>query len=188
VDFESGRALCAPDLVAFGTVAEFVVGLDGVVPSILFTRAAGHEADSSRRALCYHVVMRGADRDAVGAISEVFQQHPGARLAILFGSRARADGTAASDWDIGYLGDECVDRDRLMTDLVYALDTDRVDLVDLERAGGLVRFRAARDGIAVFEASPDAFERFWLEVVTFWCDAGPVIRAGYDELLAELPR
>jgi len=31
VDFESGRALCAPDLVAFGTVAEFVVGLDDVM-------------------------------------------------------------------------------------------------------------------------------------------------------------
>lgn len=132
--------------------------------------------------------MLGADRDAVGAISEVFQQHPGARLAVLFGSRARADATARSDWDIGYLADASLDRDRLMADLVRTLDTDRVDLVDLERAGGLVRFRAARDGIAVFEASPDAFARFWLEAVTFWCDAGPVIRAGYDDVLAELPR
>lgn len=31
VDFEGGRAMCAPDLVAFGTVAEFVVGLDRVM-------------------------------------------------------------------------------------------------------------------------------------------------------------
>jgi ketosteroid isomerase-like protein len=30
VDFAGGRALCAPDLVAFGTVAPFVTGLDGV--------------------------------------------------------------------------------------------------------------------------------------------------------------
>jgi ketosteroid isomerase-like protein len=31
VDFEAGRTLCTPDLIAFGTVAEFVVGLDDVV-------------------------------------------------------------------------------------------------------------------------------------------------------------
>jgi ketosteroid isomerase-like protein len=31
VDFEGGRALCAPDLVAFGTVAPFVEGLDAVM-------------------------------------------------------------------------------------------------------------------------------------------------------------
>ena len=60
-------------------------------------------------------------------------------------------------------------------------------MIDLDRAGGLVRFRAARDDIAIFEATPDAFARFWFDAVSFWCDAGPVIRAGYDELLAELP-
>jgi catechol 2,3-dioxygenase-like lactoylglutathione lyase family enzyme/ketosteroid isomerase-like protein len=31
VDYDRGRALCAPDLVAFGSVAEFVRGLDRVV-------------------------------------------------------------------------------------------------------------------------------------------------------------
>lgn len=31
VDFEAGRALCAPDLVAFGTVAPFVAGVDNVL-------------------------------------------------------------------------------------------------------------------------------------------------------------
>jgi catechol 2,3-dioxygenase-like lactoylglutathione lyase family enzyme/ketosteroid isomerase-like protein len=31
VDFERGRALCDPGLIAFGTVAEFVVGLDAVM-------------------------------------------------------------------------------------------------------------------------------------------------------------
>lgn len=109
-------------------------------------------------------------------------------LAVVFGSRARREATAASDWDIAYLADERLDRDRLLTDLVRTLDTERVDLVDLERAGGLVRFRVARDGIAVFESLPDAFARFWLEAVDFWCDAGPLIRAGYDDVLAELPR
>ena len=132
--------------------------------------------------------MIDGDRDPVLAIADVFQRHSAVRLAVLFGSRARGDATAASDWDIGYFADDRLDRERLMVDLVHALNTESVDLVDLERAGGLVRFRAARDGVVVFEALPDAFARFWLEAVTFWCDAGPVIRAGYDDLLAELPR
>jgi predicted nucleotidyltransferase len=132
--------------------------------------------------------MHGGDGAALRAISGVCQRHPDLQLAVVFGSRARGDATAASDWDIAYLAHERLDRDGLLTDLVRVLDTDRVDLVDLARAGGLVRFRAARDGIAVFESQPDAFTRFWLEAVHFWCEAGPVIRAGYDDVLAELPR
>jgi predicted nucleotidyltransferase len=126
------------------------------------------------------------DCEAMRAISELLSRHPGLRLAVVFGSRARAEATGASDWDIGYLADDRLDRDRLLSDLVNTLVTERIDLVDLERAGGLVRFRAARDGIVVFEAKPGDFARFWLEAVDFWCDAGPIIRAGYDDLLAEL--
>lgn len=138
--------------------------------------------------LCYDDAMIDGGRNAVHGIADVFERHPGVRLGVLFGSRARGDATAGSDWDIGYLADDRLDRDRLMTDLVHALNTERIDLVDLERAGGLVRFRAARDGVVVLEAMPDAFACFWLEAVRFWCDAGSVIRAGYDDLLAELPR
>ena len=128
------------------------------------------------------------DDSAFRDIAEVCRRHPSLRLAVVFGSRARGDATAGSDWDVAYLADEPLDRDALLSDLVRTLDTDRVDLVDLERAGGLVRFRAARDGRAVFEARPDAFARFWLEAVDFWCDGGPLIRAGYEDVLAELSR
>jgi predicted nucleotidyltransferase len=132
--------------------------------------------------------MYGGDSAALRAISGMCQRHPGIQLTVVFGSRARGDATAASDWDIAYLADERLDRDHLLTDLVRTLDTDHVDLVDLARAGGLVRFRAARDGVVVFESQPGAFARFWLEAVHFWCEAGPLIRAGYDDVLAELPR
>lgn len=132
--------------------------------------------------------MTGDERDPIRAIHQVSAGHPGLSLVVLFGSRARADATERSDWDIGFLADERVEREGLLADLVATLRTEQIDLVDLARAGGLVRFRAARDGIAVFEATPDAFGRFWVETVSFWCDAGPVIRAGYDDLLAELAR
>lgn len=138
--------------------------------------------------LCYHVAMRAGETEATRAIGRMAADHPGLELVLLFGSRARDEATARSDWDIGYLADERVDRDRLLADLVAALNTERVDLVDLARAGGLTRFRAARDGLVVFEGRADAFARFWFDAVSFWCDMGPVIRAGYDDLLAELRR
>jgi predicted nucleotidyltransferase len=111
----------------------------------------------ARASLCYDVAMLGSDTVALRAISEVCRRHPGLHLAVVFGSRARGDFTAASDVDLAYLADERLDRDGLLADLVRTLDIERVDLVDLDRAGGLVRFRVARDGIVVFEARPDAY-------------------------------
>jgi hypothetical protein len=62
-----------------------------------------------------------------------------------------------------------------------------VDLVDLQRASGLLRYRAARDGLLVYEAEPRLGERFRLDAAQFWCDAAPVLRRGYEGVLAELP-
>ena len=70
---------------------------------------------------------------------------------------------------------------------MQALGTERIDLVDLERAGGQLRFRAAADGRPIVDIG-GAFARFWLDSVTFWCDAEPVIRAGYADVLAGLRR
>lgn len=75
-----------------------------------------------------------------------------------------------------------------MADLVDALRTERIDLVDLDRGGALLRYRAARDGVVLFAGAAGAFERFWLDAVTAWCDMQPVIAAGYADVLAQLDR
>ena len=124
----------------------------------------------------------------LGVIRRVADGRPGLELLVLFGSRARGDTTARSDWDLGYLADEAFDAQALLADLAVSLATDRVDLVDLARAGAQLRFRAARDGVPVHAADAEAFRRFWLEAVSFWCEAGPTIRAGYGEVLADLER
>lgn len=121
------------------------------------------------------------------AMARLASRHPELALLVLFGSRARGDVTERSDWDLGYVASAGFDRDGFYTALVGALGTERIDLVDLDRAGGLVRFRAARDGMPIHEAA-GAFARFWLAAVSFWCDMGPIFRAGYDDVLAELPR
>jgi hypothetical protein len=41
--------------------------------------------------------------------------------------------------------------------------------------------------VPIVERAPAAFERFWLAAVAFWCDAYPVLQAGYAGVVAELP-
>jgi predicted nucleotidyltransferase len=115
-------------------------------------------------------------------------RHPHLRLLLLFGSRARGDARGGSDWDLGYLARESFDPDALLLDLVNALGTDRIDLVDLARAGAQVRFRAAGDGRVLHEAEPGLFGKFWIEAVGFWCDVEPLLRDGYGQVLARLRR
>ncbi|MBW0091870.1 nucleotidyltransferase domain-containing protein [Pseudonocardia sp. KRD-184] len=120
------------------------------------------------------------------AISALLARRPGVLLAVLHGSRARGDGGPASDWDIGVVTDGGVDLAALTADLASALGTDAVDVVDLGRASALLRYRAARDGMALLERAPDAFLEFRIEATRFWCDAGPVIRAAQERVLADL--
>ena len=121
-------------------------------------------------------------------IGKIARRHCGLRLLVLFGSRARGEATTRSDWDLGYLGDASLDREGLLADLMAAAGTEAIDLADLDRASGLVRFRAARDAVVLFEASDRAFARFWFDAVSYWCDMSPIIRAGYEDVLAELAR
>lgn len=110
----------------------------------------------------------------------------GLDLLILFGSRARGDARPGADWDFGYLADEAADVSGLLAALVEVLEDDRVDLVDLGRAGGLLRYRAACDGLAVYEAAVDLFDRYRLQAAQFWCDNAPVFGRGYEEVLEAL--
>jgi predicted nucleotidyltransferase len=120
------------------------------------------------------------------ALVRVAQATPGLEVLLLLGSRARGDAHAQSDWDFGYLAAGEVDAATLVGAIVEIVGSDRVDLVDLRRASGLLRYRAARDGYLLYEARPRLAERFRLEAALFWCDAAPVLRRGYERVLAEL--
>lgn len=110
----------------------------------------------------------------------------GVLLAVLHGSRARGDHGPASDWDVGVRTDGSTDLAALTADLTAALGTDAVDVVDLDRTSALLRYRAARDGVALLERHAGAFLDFRIDATRYWCDAGPVIRAAQDAVLAEL--
>jgi uncharacterized protein len=113
---------------------------------------------------------------------------PGLRLLVLFGSRARGEAGPDSDWDLGYVAGEGFDPYALLGDLILRLNTERVDLVDLERANGLLRYRAAAEGRPLHEAAPGEFESFWFDALSFWFDAEPILLTGYDEVLDRIER
>jgi predicted nucleotidyltransferase len=112
----------------------------------------------------------------------------GVELLMLFGSRARGDVHGGSDWDFGYLAAPALDVQALSAILVETVASDHVDLVDLRQAGGLLRYRAARDGVALVEGAPGTADRFRFEAARFWFDAAPVLERGYDQVLLALGR
>lgn len=68
-----------------------------------------------------------------------------------------------------------------------ALHADRIDLVDLDRAGALLRHRVARDGVVLIERTPGTFDRFWLNAVDTWCDLAPILEPLDARALETLP-
>jgi predicted nucleotidyltransferase len=124
-----------------------------------------------------------ADLAAARAAAE---ETAGLRLLVLFGSRALGRAHSRSDWDFGYLAEPGFQPEALHAGLIQAVNTERVDLVDLDAASGLLRYRAAAQGRPLYEAEPGEFKRFWLEAVDFWCDVEPILRPAYDRVLERL--
>lgn len=121
-------------------------------------------------------------RDQITALAT---RAPGLELLVLHGSRGRGDQRPESDWDLAYLSGPSFDPDALLAELVLGLRTEAIDLANLASAGGLFRYRVARDAVVLFEAREGAFADFWMEAVSFWCDAEPILRPAYEAILTE---
>jgi predicted nucleotidyltransferase len=95
------------------------------------------------------------------ALSEV----PGVRLAFLFGSRARGQGRADSDFDVAVLVDAPQADDgsalrALLARLGREVSSVHLDVVVLNEAPVLLRHRVLRDGAVLFERDPEERPRF----------------------------
>lgn len=102
---------------------------------------------------------------------------PDLRLLILFGSMAKGSARAGSDADLAALCDAVADLDALYLTLAPRLETDRIDLIDLRRAGPLLAFQVARTGRVLFERDPGTFRQFQSLASRRFCDTEKLRRA-----------
>jgi predicted nucleotidyltransferase len=81
-------------------------------------------------------------------------------LVVLFGSGATGRVTTRSDVDLAIRCRGPADLEQWHGTLAPLLGTDRLDLVDLGRAGPLLAFEVARTGRPLFERRPGTFRAF----------------------------
>jgi predicted nucleotidyltransferase len=117
---------------------------------------------------------------------ELKNSFPELRLLMLHGSRARAHAREDSDWDFAYLADSGLDELELRAALARTLQTDAVDVVDLERAGAVLRYQTARDGQVIVERNFGDGDRFRLAAIRFWLEIEPVLAESHRAVLEQL--
>jgi predicted nucleotidyltransferase len=97
---------------------------------------------------------------------------PYLKMLILFGSRARGDTHAKSDWDFAALYDgelreeSCKNRGFAWFEVpvilgeAFRLNSDEIDVVELNRCSPLIAHFVARDGILLYESESGQFAAF----------------------------
>lgn len=94
---------------------------------------------------------------------------PDLKLLVLFGSRAKGRETHQSDWDLGILLKK---NDRSPNEWfslyhqlaeVLGINSDRVDLVNLQQCSPVLGYVIAREGQILYEAEPNLFLNFQLK-------------------------
>jgi predicted nucleotidyltransferase len=113
----------------------------------------------------------------------------GVRLAYLFGSRARGRNRSDSDFDVAILVDDSLlagtdDRATLIRRLADRLGREvssaHLDLVILNSAPVLLRHRVLRDGVLLFQRSPEDRVRFTTRLIQDYQD-GEIRRENFLE-------
>jgi predicted nucleotidyltransferase len=109
-------------------------------------------------------------------------------LAYMFGSRADRSAGQLSDYDIAVLYSEAPPdtiRYRLSHVLAKNLNTDRIDLVVLNRAPIELKYAVIASGILVYEKSPAERVEFESHSLSLYGDYLPILRRQSKEILEE---
>jgi predicted nucleotidyltransferase len=113
---------------------------------------------------------------------------PDLRLLVLFGSVARDRSRPESDVDLAVQCDGPADLDALYSEITPRLGIDRLDLIDIRRAGPLLGMAVARAGRLLFERDPGAFREFQSLASRRYCDTDKLRRARRRAIHAFLDR
>jgi predicted nucleotidyltransferase len=113
-------------------------------------------------------------RDRIHGLRE---RLPDLELVVLFGSTVKGRRRAGSDVDVAVRSAGPADLDALHVILAPAIGTDRLDLVDLRRAGPTLAMEVARSGRLLFESRGGAFREFQSLASRRYCDTAKLRRA-----------
>jgi predicted nucleotidyltransferase len=104
--------------------------------------------------------------------SQLSEKIPYLKMLVLFGSRATGKTHAKSDWDFATLYDEekrkiCIgdsafswfEVPQKLAD-VFQINSNEIDVVELNRCSSLIANFVARDGKLLYESEPGEFEKF----------------------------
>jgi predicted nucleotidyltransferase len=94
------------------------------------------------------------------------------RVLTVFGSATDLSVAAPQDLDIGIVFEPGSDHDvlGLLETLVATLGTERLDLLDAERASETARYRAIAEGEPLYESEPTAFANAYAAAVMLYLD------------------
>ncbi len=114
--------------------------------------------------------------------SQLIEKIPYLKMLVLFGSRARGDTHAKSDWDFAALYDDEL-RQSYVKDNGFAwfevpqklgdffeINSDIIDVVELNQCSPLVGFYVARDGKLIHEKNQGEFVNFQLKAWKIYAD------------------
>jgi len=104
--------------------------------------------------------------------SQLIEKIPYLKMLVLFGSRARGDTHAKSDWDFAALFDEELRKIHITNNTwkllevpqiigeVFNLNSDQIDVVELNNCSHIITHFVAKDGKLIYEKEQGEFERF----------------------------
>lgn len=122
---------------------------------------------------------------------DLAQSLPQVRLLVLFGSRARGTATEGSDWDLGVcLRDPNLDAWSFLAltmPLAEALklQSEHIDLVNLDRCSPLLGFAVAKEGIPLYEEIPGLFRCFQVKAAKIYGDTAK-LRSLQERYVAQM--
>jgi uncharacterized protein len=125
---------------------------------------------------------------------------PYLKMLVLFGSRARGDTHAKSDWDFAALYDEEI-RQAYIKDNAWAwfevphllseffgIPEDNIDVVELDKCSQLIAHFVGRDGKVIYEKEAGAFEAFRQKALKSDLEIKEIRKALREKLEAHLQR
>ncbi|HEY9830497.1 MAG TPA: nucleotidyltransferase domain-containing protein [Stenomitos sp.] len=120
---------------------------------------------------------------------KLIEKIPYLKMLVLFGSRARGDIHANSDWDFAALYDEelressCKDKAfawfevPILIGQVFDLNSDKIDVVELNHCTPLLGYQVARDGKLLYEQQAGEFINFQRQAWKIYADTAKFRKA-----------